>query len=249
MNLGDVVVSATRNATKRRLAPTLVNVLDAKIFDRTQSSFLSQALKYQPGVRVEDNCQNCGFSQVRINGLDGPYSQILVDSRPVYSALAGVYGLEQIPTNMIERIEVMRGGGSALFGSSAIAGVINVITKDPTSSSASFSHEIRGIGGLNTFENTTNLNATYVTENNKLGITIFGQLHHRSPYDYTGDGYSELMVATWVCVLSSVCLTILNLLLNCTTLVNSAVVVTTLMKNLTMHTWQSNFVTTTSQVV
>lgn len=192
VNLGDVVVSATRNATKRRLAPTLVNVLDAKIFDRTQSSFLSQALKYQPGVRVEDNCQNCGFSQVRINGLDGPYSQILVDSRPVYSALAGVYGLEQIPTNMIERIEVMRGGGSALFGSSAIAGVINVITKDPTSSSASFSHEIRGIGGLNTFENTTNLNATYVTENNKLGITIFGQLHHRSPYDYTGDGYSEL---------------------------------------------------------
>ena len=192
VNLGDVVVSATRNATKRRLAPTLVNVLDAKIFDRTQSSFLSQALKYQPGVRVEDNCQNCGFSQVRINGLDGPYSQILVDSRPVYSALAGVYGLEQIPTNMIERIEVLRGGGSALFGSSAIAGVINVITKDPTSSSASVSHEIRGIGGLNTFENTTNLNATYVTENNKLGITIFGQLHHRSPYDYTGDGYSEM---------------------------------------------------------
>lgn len=190
--LGDVVVSSTRNVTKRRLAPTLVNVLDAKIFDRTQSSFLSQALKYQPGVRVEDNCQNCGFSQVRINGLDGPYSQILVDSRPVYSALAGVYGLEQIPTNMVERIEVLRGGGSALFGSSAIAGVINVITKDPVASSASVSHEIRGIGGLNTFENTTNLNATYVTDNNKLGITIFGQLHHRSPYDFTGDGYSEM---------------------------------------------------------
>lgn len=192
VNLGDVVVSATRNATKRRLAPTLVNVLDAKIFERTQSSFLSQALKYQPGVRVEDNCQNCGFSQVRINGLDGPYSQILVDSRPVYSALAGVYGLEQIPTNMVERIEVLRGGGSALFGSSAIAGVINVITKEPTASSASASHEIRGIGGFKAFENTTNLNATYVTDNNQIGITLFGQLHHRSPYDHTGDGYSEM---------------------------------------------------------
>ncbi len=120
--LGDVVVSATRNVTKRRLAPTLVNVLDAKIFDNTQSSFLSQALKFQPGVRVEDNCQNCGFSQVRINGLEGPYSQVLIDSRPVFSSLAGIYGLEQIPTNMIERVEVMRGGGSALFGSSAIAG-------------------------------------------------------------------------------------------------------------------------------
>lgn len=192
VNLGDVVVSATRNVTKRRLAPTLVNVLDARIFDRTQSSFLSQALKFQPGVRVEDNCQNCGFSQVRINGLDGPYSQILIDSRPVFSSLAGIYGLEQIPTNMIERVEVMRGGGSALFGSSAIAGVINVITKDPSASSASASHEIRGIGGLGTFENTTNLNATYVTDDNRFGITFFGQMHHRSPYDRNGDGYSEM---------------------------------------------------------
>ena len=117
VSLGDVVVSATRNATKRRLAPTLVNVLDAKIFDNTQSSFLSQALKYQPGVRVEDNCQNCGFSQVRINGLEGPYSQVLIDSRPVFSSLAGIYGLEQIPTNMIERVEVMRGGGTDDCGS------------------------------------------------------------------------------------------------------------------------------------
>lgn len=190
--LGDVVVSATRNVTKRRLAPTLVNVLDAKIFEHTQSSFLSQALKFQPGVRVEDNCQNCGFSQVRINGLDGPYSQVLIDSRPVFSSLAGIYGLEQIPTNMIERVEVMRGGGSALFGSSAIAGVINVITKDPTASSAAVSHEIRGLGGLNTFENNTNLNATYVTDDNQFGLTFFGQLHHRSPYDRNGDGYSEM---------------------------------------------------------
>ena len=119
VTLGDVVVSATRNVTKRRLAPTLVNVLDAKIFDNTQSSFLSQALKFQPGVRVEDNCQNCGFSQVRINGLDGPYSQVLIDSRPVFSSLAGIYGLEQIPTNMIERVEVMlhgRGRGKADAG-------------------------------------------------------------------------------------------------------------------------------------
>ena len=192
VTLGDVVVSATRNVTKRRLAPTLVNVLDAKIFDNTQSSFLSQALKFQPGVRVEDNCQNCGFSQVRINGLDGPYSQVLIDSRPVFSSLAGIYGLEQIPTNMIERVEVMRGGGSALFGSSAIAGVINVITKDPTASSAAVSHEIRGLGGLNTFENNTNLNATYVTDDNQFGLTFFGQLHHRSPYDRNGDGYSEM---------------------------------------------------------
>ncbi len=89
----------------------------------------ADGLNFQPGVRVENNCQNCGFQQVRINGLEGPYTQILVDSRPIFSAQTGVYGLEQIPANMIERVEIMRGGGSALFGSSAIAGTINIITK------------------------------------------------------------------------------------------------------------------------
>ncbi len=190
--LDGVVVSANRNETKRRLAPTLVNVMDLKLFERTQSTDLSQGLKFQPGVRVETNCQNCGFSQVRINGLDGPYSQILIDSRPVFSALAGVYGLEQIPANMIERVEVMRGGGSALFGSSAIAGTINIITKEPMTNAASLSHQLRGVGGLNAFENTTNFNGSVLTDNSKMGVTLFGQVRHRSGYDRDGDGYTEM---------------------------------------------------------
>ena len=65
-----------------------MNVLDRKIFDNTNSACLAQGLSFQPGVRVEDDCQNCGFMQVRINGLDGHYSQILVDSHPVFSALS-----------------------------------------------------------------------------------------------------------------------------------------------------------------
>ena len=132
--LDGVVVSANRNETTRRMAPTLVNVLPMKNFENTNSTCLAQGLNFQPGVRVENNCQNCGYQQVRINGLDGPYTQILIDSRPIFSALAGVYGLEQIPANMIDRVEVMRGGGSALFGSSAIAGTINIITKEPSRS-------------------------------------------------------------------------------------------------------------------
>ena len=192
--IDEVVVSATRSETMRREAPALVNVLDMKLFERTQSTDISQGLKFQPGVRVETNCQNCGFSQVRINGMDGPYSQILIDSRPVFSALAGVYGLEQIPANMIERVEVVRGGGSALFGSSAIAGTINIITREPLNNSASISHQTRALGGLNTFENTTNFNGAIVSDNHKLGITVFGQTRHRSGYDHDGDGYTETPV-------------------------------------------------------
>ncbi|MCS3284843.1 Plug domain-containing protein [Bacteroides salyersiae] len=108
------MVSANRNETTRRMAPTLVNVVDLKLFESTNSKTLSQGLNFQPGVRVETNCQNCGFQQVRINGLDGPYTQILIDSRPVFSALSGVYGLEQIPAEYDRT-----GGGDAWrwFGS------------------------------------------------------------------------------------------------------------------------------------
>lgn len=190
--LDEVVVSANRNETSRRMAPTLVKVLDDKLFESRSAACLAEGLSFQPGVRVENNCQNCGSSQVRINGLDGPYTQLLIDSRPVFSALSGVYGLEQIPANMIERVEVMRGGGSALFGSSAIAGTINVITKEPQRNSAQASHNILMIGGSNSYDNVTSLNASIVTDDRTAGMYVFAQSRYRSGYDYDGDGFTEL---------------------------------------------------------
>ena len=190
--LDEVVVSANRNETTRRQAPAIVKVLDTKLFEATGASCLAEGLSFQPGVRVENNCQNCGFQQVRINGLDGPYTQILIDSRPVFSALSGVYGLEQIPANMIERVEVVRGGGSALFGSSAIAGTINVITKEPQRNSAQVAHMTDMIGGKSVFDNATSLNASLVSDNHKGGVYVFAQSRSRSEYDHDGDGYSEL---------------------------------------------------------
>ena len=192
IQLEGVVVSANRNETTRRLAPTLVSVLPMKTFEMTNSNCLAQGLNFQPGIRVENNCQNCGFQQVRINGLDGTYTQILIDSRPIFSALSGVYGLEQIPANMIDRVEVMRGGGSALFGSSAIAGTINIITKEPTYNSAQFAHTLMGIGDGKSFENNTTLNASLISDNQKSGLTVFGQNRERAGYDHDGDGFTEL---------------------------------------------------------
>ena len=140
--LEQVVVTSSKTETKRRESPSLVNVISGKTFLNVGACSLADGLDFQPGVRVENDCQNCGFTQVRINGLDGHYSQILMNSRPIFSALAGVYGLEHIPANMIERVEIMRGGGSALFGSSAIGGTINIITKDPLENSAQASHTL-----------------------------------------------------------------------------------------------------------
>ena len=190
----EVVVSASRSATLRREAPALVSVLGADLFEKTNASCLAQGLSFQPGVRVEDDCQNCGFAQVRINGLDGHYSQILVDSHPFFSALTGVYGLEQIPANMIERVEVLRGGGSALFGSSAIGGTINVITREPSRNSAQLSHTLTSLGCSGSYDNNTMLNASLVTESGRAGLCVFGQSRHRSGYDHDGDGFTELPV-------------------------------------------------------
>lgn len=189
--LDAVVVSANRNETTRRLAPGLVNILDTKLFETTNSVCLADGLNFQPGVRVENNCQNCGTQQVRINGMEGPYTQLLMDSRPIFSALSGVYGLEQIPTNMIERVEVVRGGGSALFGSSAIAGTINIITKEPLRNTAQAGYSLNMIGGSAADHNTT-LNASLVTDNNKAGFYLFGQTRNRTGYDHDGDGFTEI---------------------------------------------------------
>lgn len=192
--LDEVVVSANRAETTRRMAPNLVSVIDSKLFSNTHAVCLAQGLDFQPGVRVEDNCQSCGYTQVRINGLDGHYSQILIDSRPIISALAGVYGLDQIPANMIQRVEVVRGGGSALFGGSAIGGTVNIITKEPTRNSAEFSHSLMSVGGTNAFDNNTTMNASVVTDDNRAGVYLFGQSRLRDGYDQNGDGYTELPV-------------------------------------------------------
>ena len=188
----DVVISANRNGNTRRLSPSLVSVLDMKTFDVTNSKTLSEGLKFQPGLRVENNCQNCGFSQVRINGLDGPYSQVLIDSRPVVGSLGGVYGLEQIPANMIEKVEVVRGGGSALMGSSAIGGTINIITKEPLRNSAEFSHTLTNFNSSGAFENNTSFNASMLTDNRKAGVMVYGQHRTRDGYDHDDDGFTEL---------------------------------------------------------
>ncbi len=190
--LDAIVVSANRNETTRRMAPTLVGIVDDRLFEATQSITLSQGLNFQAGVRTENNCQNCGFQQVRINGLDGPYTQILIDSRPIFSALAGVYGLEQIPANMIERVEVSRGGGSALFGSSAIAGTINIITKEPRKNFASFAHTTAGLGGAEALDHNTTLNASLVGRDQQAGIYVFGQSRQRGGFDADADGFTEL---------------------------------------------------------
>ncbi|MDR6237670.1 TonB-dependent receptor [Aureibacter tunicatorum] len=191
LNLEEVVVSGTRTSVVRKESPVIVTVTDEKIFNAVQAVSLSEGLSFQPGLRMETNCSNCGFSQVRINGLEGAYSQILIDSRPVFSALNSIYGLEQIPSNMVDRIEVIRGGGSALYGSNAIAGTINVITKDPVDNTFQIGMNSALVNG-SSMDNMLNANGSIVSDDGMSGMSLFGMTRERQEYDHNDDGFSEI---------------------------------------------------------
>jgi len=197
-NIGieQVVISADRNSKSRKRTPTIVTSINPKLFQRTQSVNLSEGLNFSPGLRMENNCQNCGFTQIRMNGMEGPYTLILINSRPVFSGLAGVYGLELIPANMIERVEVIRGGGSAMYGSNAIAGTVNLVTKDPIANTFSVSTNFGSLGQAKEHspagDFSLNLNGSFVSDDYRTGLAIFGFYRNRNPFDANGDGFSEL---------------------------------------------------------
>ena len=186
LGLDAVVVTASREGIARKNAPVVVNLVGKRELEAVQAQVLSEGLNYVPGVRMETNCQNCGFSQVRLNGLEGAYSQILIDGRPVFSSLVGVYGLEQIPANMIERVEVVRGGGSVLYGSNAIAGTINVITKEAEENSFSISNNWSWIDGK-ALDRSTNFNVSVLTEDKTSGVMLFGMNRERQAWNANPD--------------------------------------------------------------
>ena len=187
----EIVVSATRNETNRRKTSTVVNVASTKLFEGTASANLSEAMSFQSGLRIENTCGNCGAPQLRINGLEGQYSQILLDSRAIFSSLAAVYGLDLLPVAMVERVEVIRGGGSALFGSSAIGGVVNIITKDPVRNTLSLANT-SNIMKDGTPDINTSIGGAFVSDDYKMGAYVFGQVKSRGAYDRNEDGFSDL---------------------------------------------------------
>lgn len=197
LGLDEIVVTADRGEIKRVESASIVNTLSPKLFTSTQSVTLSEGLNFSPGLRLENNCQNCGFTQVRMNGMEGPYSQILINSRPIFSGLASVYGLELIPANMIEKVEVVRGGGSAIYGSNAIAGTINIILKEPEASSyeAGFNTNIIGVGmpgsGGPAADYSADLNTSMISSDNKTGFSLIGFTRKKNMFDANNDSFSE----------------------------------------------------------
>ncbi|QTN38788.1 TonB-dependent receptor [Cryomorphaceae bacterium] len=192
LGLSEITVTADRSEVERYESTVIVRAIDDRIFDQTASLSMAEGLAYSPGLRLENNCQNCGFTQLRMNGLEGAYSQILIDNRAVFSSLAGVYGLELIPTQMIERVEVLRGGGSAMYGGNAIAGTVNIITKEPVAPSFEVGLQ-QAFVNAESSDRALTFNGSVLSENYKKGLTFFGMYRTREGWDANGDDLTEIV--------------------------------------------------------
>ncbi len=191
LRVGEVVVTGTKTFKRQTESAVIVNVLDSRTIKNVAAQTVSETLNFQPGLRMEVDCQTCNYTQLRMNGLDGAYSQILVNSRSVFSPLTGLYGLEQLPSEMVERIEIVRGGASALYGSSAIGGTVNIITKMPERNSYEITSN-NSVIGADAADYNINGTLTALSQKRNAGVALYTSHRQRAAYDHNGDNFSEM---------------------------------------------------------
>ncbi|MEN9571849.1 MAG: hypothetical protein RL172_3080 [Bacteroidota bacterium] len=126
----EVVISGTMRPVSKMASPIPVEVFTPAYFKKNPSPNIFESLQMVNGLQPQLNCNVCNTGDIHINGMEGPYTMILIDGMPIVSSLSTVYGLAGIPNSMVKRIEVVKGPASALYGSEAVGGLINIITKD-----------------------------------------------------------------------------------------------------------------------
>ncbi|MCD1116305.1 TonB-dependent receptor plug domain-containing protein [Chryseobacterium turcicum] len=129
-DIDDVVITGTIKPISRSKSPVAVEIYSQKFFQKNPTPNVFEAIAMVNGVKPQLNCSVCNTGDIHINGLEGPYTMILIDGMPIVSSLSTVYGLSGIPNSLIDRIEVVKGPASSLYGSEAMGGVINIITKN-----------------------------------------------------------------------------------------------------------------------
>ena len=197
--LNEVVVSGTLRPVSRAQSPVPVEVYSAAFLRANPAPNLFESLQTVNGLRPQLNCSVCNTGDIHVNGLEGPYTMVLIDGMPIVSGLSTVYGLMGIPQSMIERLEVVKGPASTLYGSEAIGGLINVITKHPSDADRltadvrlSSWGEVNADVGLKTLlsDKTTSL----------LGMNYF---RYATPTDHNADNFTDLTLQDRISVFNT----------------------------------------------
>ena len=184
----DVVVTGTLKEVRKMESPVPVEVYTPVFFKKNPTPNIFDALQQVNGVRPQLNCNICNTGDIHINGLEGPYTMVLIDGMPIVSSLSTVYGLSGIPNALIERVEIVKGPASSLYGSEAVGGLINIITKN-TSHSARFYADY-----MHTSWNEKNADLGFVLKvSDKIRVLtgLNGYLYNQ-PIDNNKDGFTDV---------------------------------------------------------
>ena len=197
--LSGTVVTGTLREVSRADSPVPVEVITPAFFRKNPSPALFDAVGMVNGVRPQVNCSVCNTGDIHINGMEGPYTMVLIDGMPIVSGLSTVYGLSGIPTSLVERVEVVKGPGSALYGSEAMGGIINVITKSP----ALAPKLSADVFGTTWQEWNADVGARFGTGKvtDLLGVSYF---HYDEPTDRNRDGFTDVTLQKRLSVFNKV---------------------------------------------
>ncbi|WP_136667604.1 TonB-dependent receptor domain-containing protein [Flavobacterium sp. H122] len=186
--LDEVVITGTLKPVSRLESAVPVEVFKPTFFKKNPTANIFEALQNVNGVRPQLNCNVCNTGDIHINGLEGPYTLVLIDGMPIVSGLSTVYGLSGIPNSLLERIEVVKGPASSLYGSEAVGGLINIITKNPKNAPA-FS-----VDGFSTGWGEANLDlgAKVNLGNTASVLTGVNYFNYSNPIDNNDDNFTDV---------------------------------------------------------
>lgn len=186
--LEEVVVTGTMKEVTKLDSPVPVDVITPSFLAKNPTPSVFEGLSYVNGVRPQINCNVCNTGDIHINGLEGPYTMVLIDGVPIVSGLATVYGLTGIPNSLIERIEVVKGPASTLYGSEAVGGLINIITRD-NSKAPAFSGDVFA---TDYGEYNVDLGAKFSVGKSITSLVGINYFNYQNPVDKNGDGFTDL---------------------------------------------------------
>lgn len=190
LRLEETVVSGSLRPVTKSASPVPIEVFSKVFFRSNPVPTVFEALQNINGVRPQVNCNVCNTGDIHINGMEGPYTMVMIDGMPIVSGLSTVYGLTGIPQSLIERVEIIKGPASTLFGSEAVGGVINVITKSPFSSPAMAAEFMETSWRERNLDVATRMGRSKLR--GLIGVNVF---EYDTPIDDNQDGFTDIALS------------------------------------------------------
>ncbi|GAB7256104.1 TonB-dependent receptor [Polaribacter sp. OB-PA-B3] len=199
-DLDEIVVSGTLRPVSKSNSPVPVEVYSKTFFKKNPTPSIFESLQNVNGVRPQLNCNVCNTGDIHINGLEGPYTFVLIDGMPIVSGLSTVYGLTGIPQALIERVEVVKGPASTLYGSEAVGGIINIITKKTTNAPVVSTDVLGSSWG----EINTDIGVKYNISKKKTGLLGVNYFNYQNRIDNNNDGFTDLTLQNRISIFNKI---------------------------------------------